>query len=244
MRKVEASIAPRVIQKWQVHYNDSIVEGRAEDGHVALNSDGDSLCLYFAKTSIDTADMKWELVEQLYNFCGMDKSKGEGRLGEPRYLLTQILDTESQEQIDKLLDRAAVPPLASDAELKEATERTKRAYAFSGSQNSKERSAVPPLWVRRRALIEGLIAKNEGSYIFYFKKGEAFHPSAPTPGNAKTTGIFPPRQAFIFKDTRAMEGVTALNVSQGRYRKGYMKPSQRQANMRIEMKGENIVRTF
>lgn len=131
IRNVVVFQATQVEQAWTVEYNGQTVSGQPEPGHVALNSTDEALQLFFAQSSIDTGRSKRELVDRLYNFCGMSKSTSERT--DYQWLLSQILDEDNMNEIEDILDRALVPELPTDEELEEEEER-----------NNMERLRPPP----------------------------------------------------------------------------------------------------
>jgi len=124
LRAVEAYRATGVIQHWSVRYNGANVQGRPENGHIALKSDDNSLHIYFAQDSMRMGRAMHELVNRLATFCGF-RSATNTEL-DRRYILRSILDESHQDEIEEMLDREMVPPLASDDELADEEERRNR----------------------------------------------------------------------------------------------------------------------
>lgn len=118
--------APEVRQNWSLTFEGRTIHGQSEAGCVALNSSNDALQLYFAQSFVSPSKSKRELIDRLYNFCGMNNTTSE-RL-DLRYLLSQILDEDDTNEIIDILDRAMVPELVTDEELDEEAERNNRQH--------------------------------------------------------------------------------------------------------------------
>lgn len=125
---------------------DSPINGLDEEGKVALKFDGDSLQVYFATDMAETKAAQWQLIDRLYNFCGIGKIQEGNR--QHKFLLAQILQADTQEEIDDLLDRAAVPPLPSDEAVDEAEERLKREQARQKRKASPQSGEESPWYAR------------------------------------------------------------------------------------------------
>ena len=146
LRAVEAYQASEVIQHWSVRYNRRTIQGKPEAGHVALKSDDTSLRIYFAEGSSGTPRCKRELVERLSSFCGFINATTTEF--DRKYLLMNILDEDDLNEIEEMLDRERVPPLASDGDLAAEAERRRNAHEnrqrSSGSVAPTNRTADIP----------------------------------------------------------------------------------------------------
>jgi len=215
MRAVSAYKAERVIQEWQVPTDGSPIKGREEEGKVALKFDGDSLHVYFAADSAEAKAAQWQLIDRLYEFCGMGKIQ-EGSQ-QHKFLLTQILQADTKEEIDDLLDRAAVPPLASDEAVDEAAERLRLEQARQNRKVSSQSGKDSP-WNARRSSFQKLFAAG-GIYIIGGFGENFFGNGSGSPFNAPS-GMHSP--AFQEGLRRAMEGTTIYGRSGPN---GYGQPS-------------------
>jgi hypothetical protein len=233
MRAVSVYKAERVIQEWQVPTDGSPIKGREEEGKVALKFDGGSLHAYFATDSAETKAAQWQLIDRLYDFCGMGKTQEGTR--QHKFLLTQILGADTQEEIDELLDRAAVPPLASDEMVDEAAERLRREQARQNRMVSSQSGEDSP-WNARRSSFQKLFAAG-GVYIIGGFGGNLFGGDSGSPSGAPS-GVRSP--AFHEGLRRAMEGTTIYG---GSGPKEYGRPSCEKARAAMRsLQAEKLVR--
>jgi hypothetical protein len=211
MRAVSVYKAQIVIQEWQVPTDGSPIKGREEEGKVALKFDGDSLHVYFAADSAETKAAQWQLIDRLYEFCGMGKIQDGSQ--QHKFLLTQIMQADMQEEIDDLLDRAAVPPLASDEAVDEAAERLRREQARQNRKPS-SRSGEDSPWNARRSSFQKLFTAG-GIYVIGGFGENLFGNGSGSPFSAPS-GMYSP--AFPEGLRRAMEGTIIYGGSgQSRY---------------------------
>jgi hypothetical protein len=222
MRNVEAFKAIKVTQNWTVDYQSSRVAGRPEDGRVSLSSDGDALHLFFAERYVDTFAYKWELVYRLYYFCGLDKSKEER---DAKFILLQILDTDSLDDIVDILDRASIGPLPEDDEVDAAAERLRKAQVKKSSGTSKH-------WSDIRSAIDELMGV--GGIHILTDAGFGAHLFSVSDGPAGFTN-FP---NFTFDDLDGLEAISVLTVSN---RSAFGRKRRAKSSPALEAKGEKLV---
>lgn len=224
--------AKRVIQEWQVPTDGSPIKGREEEGKVALKFDGGSLHVYFAADSAETKAAQWKLIDRLYEFCGMGKIQ-EGNQ-QHKSLLAQILQADTQEEIDDLLDRAAVPPLASDEAVDEAAERLRREQARQNRKVSSQSGEDSP-WNARRSSFQKLFAAG-GIYIIGGFRENLFGNDSGSPFS-DSSGMYSP--AFQEGIRRAMEGTTIYGRSGPN---GYARPNGEKARAAMRsLRAEELV---
>jgi len=158
--------APEVRQNWSITFEGRTIHGQSEAGCVALNSSNDALQLYFAQGFVSTSKSKRELVDRLYNFCGMNNTTLKRH--DLQYLLSQILDEDDTNEIIDILDRARVPELVTDEELDEEAKRNNRQHFHRPPRTSASGrggrgnggSATGKDWDAILEVIEGLLAGN------------------------------------------------------------------------------------
>ena len=215
-------------------------KGRREPGHVGLKSDSYSLQLFFASRSLDKQEVKWELIERLYNFCGLSKCKEPGR--EPRYILSQILDTDSQEDIDRLLDQAAIPALVSDEEVAEAAKRLQNRHQreYSSSRHSATPAASDSPWATRQAFIERKFRGN--SYIRFGRPGSQADLLSASSPSSNPSNTAPPSDVFArLQGTSAISGHFPLSDASRGSARGRKMSRRACVDEEVMRRGEEVV---
>ena len=94
---------------------------------MALTANDDSIQLYFAEDSTNTLRSRNDLVTRLFDFCNLQDATEFGE--HPKFLLQNILEAQSSDEINDVLSQAGVPALPSDSELDNENERQARLHA-------------------------------------------------------------------------------------------------------------------
>jgi hypothetical protein len=228
---VSAYKAQTVIQEWQVQTDDDIIKGRDEEGKVALKFDSDALHVYFATNTAETKAAQWQLVDRLYDFCGMGKVQENSQ--QHKFLLIQILQADSQEEVDDLLDRAAVPPLASDEAVDEAAERLRKEQA---RQRTMARAGEDSPWNSRRSNFQKLFAAG-GVYIIGGSGGNLFGNGSASSFGARSNTPSPNARRGL---RQALEGTTIYGNHGGYDQSARTRGEKAQAAM-LSRRAEELV---
>jgi hypothetical protein len=155
VESLEAFKAEKVLQTYRVTFEGRTVHGEPADGHVALAYTDGTLSIYFTKRSMNSRKSREELTELLHDFCGLDKTGEEGASRQDyKWLLSQILEETDLDDISDLLDRVGIPPLASDAELDEEYDRSRRPRWGQSSTSSGDHSNFPRQGYARRGMFD------------------------------------------------------------------------------------------